>query len=182
MYSGYSHSSSGVSYGYTTLVYVKIHFVLNDNCSTLYRSSSFFLDPSEESQQDLECNFSDSESSSSTSDEKNSRKNWYSYGVSSFEITLIIVRTQEFISALSSSNDQSNCGKFRKLMNLSWDFTYASKSYAKIIISELHVPITRKTIAPCCVGGIAGEKGTFTFSTFKMVQKKFRMEWSKLQK
>eukprot|EP01126_Amoeba_proteus_P003853 TRINITY_DN11301_c0_g2_i2.p1 TRINITY_DN11301_c0_g2~~TRINITY_DN11301_c0_g2_i2.p1 ORF type:complete len:150 (+),score=24.37 TRINITY_DN11301_c0_g2_i2:69-518(+) len=149
MYSGYSHSSSGVSYGYTTLV-----------------SSSFFLDPSEESQQDLECNFSDSESSSSTSDEKNSRKNW----------------TQEFISALSSSNDQSNCGKFRKLMNLSWDFTYASKSYAKIIISELHVPITRKTIAPCCVGGIAGEKGTFTFSTFKMVQKKFRMEWSKLQK
>jgi hypothetical protein len=45
---------------------------------------------------------------------------------------------------------------FSKLSQLAEDFTYASKLYAKVIISELHVPVDSKTIRPTKIGGIAG--------------------------
>lgn len=45
---------------------------------------------------------------------------------------------------------------FSALSQLADDFTYASKLYAKVIISELHVPVEHKTIKPSKMGGIAG--------------------------
>jgi len=41
-------------------------------------------------------------------------------------------------------------------MHLALDFTYASKLYAKIIISEFRIPDNCRTILPVNVGGIAG--------------------------
>jgi hypothetical protein len=46
--------------------------------------------------------------------------------------------------------------KFRKLYHLAHDFVYAAGTYAKIIISELLLPATEKTIQPAELGGVAG--------------------------
>lgn len=46
--------------------------------------------------------------------------------------------------------------KFRDLYHLAHDFVYAAKSYAKIIISELLLPSSQKTIQPAALGGVAG--------------------------
>lgn len=36
------------------------------------------------------------------------------------------------------------------------DFTYAAKTYGRIIISEIYLPVEEKTIKPATMGGIAG--------------------------
>jgi hypothetical protein len=59
----------------------------------------------------------------------------------------------EFVDALRLPDSKA---KFETLRNLELDFVYAAQLYGKIIISELSLPVQRKTIKPVSVGGIAG--------------------------
>ena len=43
-----------------------------------------------------------------------------------------------------------------ELMHLSEDFIHASRTVGKIIISEVYVPVKKKTIKPSTMGGRAG--------------------------
>lgn len=74
-------------------------------------------------------------------------------GVMFFGLRLQYKRAHEFQEILAKPDGLE---KFQELMNLAMDFTYASKLYAKIIISELNVTEDYRTIHPCNVGGIAG--------------------------
>jgi hypothetical protein len=65
-----------------------------------------------------------------------------------------ILFTTPSFEAPSSSHSWTD--PFAPLSQLADDFTYASKLYAKVIISELHVPVEHKTICPTKIGGIAG--------------------------
>jgi hypothetical protein len=56
--------------------------------------------------------------------------------------------------ALRDANEEQ-CRQ-RSLFHLGHGFVSAAKTYGKIIISELSVPVSRKTIKPIDVGGIAG--------------------------
>lgn len=53
-------------------------------------------------------------------------------------------------------NDSADEDKYSSLSHLAQDFIYASKLYAKVIVSELYVPPEHKTIKPVKIGGIAG--------------------------
>jgi tetratricopeptide (TPR) repeat protein len=44
----------------------------------------------------------------------------------------------------------------RNLIHLAHDFIYSSATYGKIIISELYLPVSQKTIRPSSLGGVAG--------------------------
>lgn len=46
--------------------------------------------------------------------------------------------------------------KFAQLRNLANDFCFTAELYARIIISELYLPTSQKTIKPSSVGGVAG--------------------------
>ncbi|ELR11467.1 uncharacterized protein ACA1_122080 [Acanthamoeba castellanii str. Neff] len=46
--------------------------------------------------------------------------------------------------------------KFTKLARLAHDFVFAAETYGKIIISELGLPVEKKTIKPVAAGGQAG--------------------------
>jgi hypothetical protein len=60
---------------------------------------------------------------------------------------------REFQNLLSQEDSEA---KFRDLYHLAHDFVYAAKTYAKIIISELLMPPSQKTIQPAALGGVAG--------------------------
>ena len=70
-----------------------------------------------------------------------------------FHSTLSRDWNQEYQSLLA---EPISAEKYTKLDHLSRDFEYASKTYAKIIISELPLPLDQKTVKPCSLGGIAG--------------------------
>lgn len=56
-----------------------------------------------------------------------------------------------FVSAAAGMKDN-----FSALSLLAEDFIYAAKLYAKVIISEMHIPVEHKTIKPVKIGGVAG--------------------------
>jgi hypothetical protein len=60
---------------------------------------------------------------------------------------------EEFQRALGMADSHE---KFVALRNLELDFVYAAQLYGKIIISEMSLPVSLKTIKPTSVGGIAG--------------------------
>jgi hypothetical protein len=60
---------------------------------------------------------------------------------------------EEFQQALSMPDSHA---KFVALRNLELDFVYAAQLYGKIIISEMSLPVSLKTLKPSSVGGIAG--------------------------
>lgn len=60
---------------------------------------------------------------------------------------------EEFQQALAMPDSHA---KFVALRNLELDFVYAAQLYGKIIISEMSLPVSLKTIKPSSVGGIAG--------------------------
>ncbi len=45
---------------------------------------------------------------------------------------------------------------YNKLANLANNFLEVAKSYGKIIISEVSLPVEKKTIKPANIGGVAG--------------------------
>jgi hypothetical protein len=55
-----------------------------------------------------------------------------------------------------AQTDTTDVDRYSPLSHLAQDFIYASKLYAKVIISELYVPPEHKTIQPVKIGGIAG--------------------------
>lgn len=71
-----------------------------------------------------------------------------------------IMKDAQFLFTEPSFTSAQGAGEraksFVSLSQLADDFLYASKLYAKVIISELHVPVENKTIKPSKIGGIAG--------------------------
>jgi hypothetical protein len=63
----------------------------------------------------------------------------------------------EFQRALAM---QDSHAKFVALRNLELDFVYAAQLYGKIIISELSLPVQRKTIKPCRWAALLAAKST----------------------
>lgn len=67
-----------------------------------------------------------------------------------------IMAESQFLFAEAGEISASDMDKYGSLSHLARDFIYASKLYAKVIISELFVPTEHKTIKPVKIGGIAG--------------------------
>lgn len=65
-----------------------------------------------------------------------------------------VIDWNERFQELLASPDSLN--KFAQLRNLANDFCFTAELYARIIISELYLPTSQKTIKPSSVGGVAG--------------------------
>lgn len=65
-----------------------------------------------------------------------------------------VIDWNERFQALLAESDSLE--KFAQLRNLANDFCFTAELYARIIISELYLPTSQKTIKPSSVGGVAG--------------------------
>lgn len=72
------------------------------------------------------------------------------------EFQSIMAESQFLFSDAGDISAVDDWDKYGALSHLARDFIYASKLYAKVIISELYVPTEHKTIKPVKIGGIAG--------------------------
>jgi hypothetical protein len=78
-------------------------------------------------------------------------RNWNAEFQNIMENAQFLFTEPAFVSAASGQKDN-----FSALSLLAEDFIYAAKLYAKVIISEMHIPIEHKTIKPSKLGGVAG--------------------------
>jgi hypothetical protein len=80
------------------------------------------------------------------------------------EFQSIMAASQFLFSDAGDISAVDDWDKYGALSHLARDFIYASKLYAKVIISELCVPTEHKTIRPVKIGGIAGGSNFRIFS------------------
>ena len=101
-----------------------------------------------------------SEMSSGTSEESSSDDDHEDEGDAQFELTPWTKRFQACVEILTSLTPSTPIEERMKanteLMHLSDDFVHAARTFGKIIISEVFVPVTKKTITPQTIGGIVG--------------------------
>lgn len=74
----------------------------------------------------------------------------------------------EYQSLLDSD---SSAEKFHRLATLGKDFIQSAQMYGRVILSELHLPPSQKTIKPVSIGGVAGgEKFLIKSILFKLAR------------
>ena len=67
-----------------------------------------------------------------------------------------VINTLQNLSYTDDSTLQKRVEANQELMHLSQDFVHAARTYGRIIISEVYLPMKRKTIKPLNLGGVAG--------------------------